>query len=355
MVLLVLACTGSEDVTSGPTCPPAPGEILRLETGAITTYLDAALRASSGFTTLCLGGGTYETSLELLGETRTLPGRLRVIGTGDTTLVPRTDDTGAVDAAVDPWLLFTPSDELELQDLAFELPLSLSARSVRLDNVELRGFEVLADEDDSAALDILATDSVVVDGLQVSELDVEDQVLRLEGTTVQVDGLKLLGTRSARGGQVELSGDVTASDWEVCDTVALRNEPGHPLVSVFGPLTADGLVFDDNDANGPAVSAWSRMELSDIHIESHRSTWTGAITAFSSAALVDVQLLGVTSSEGALSVYPTAPEERVTLTNVAFGVDDDANERCDISLNSNCVANELGLVDEMICDTTGCR
>ena len=354
MWLLVLACTGPEDEPSQASCPPEPGQILRLETGLTTEYLDAAIRDASGFTTLCLGDGAYETSLVLDRAATDLPGRLAILGSGDTRLVPRADDTGPVGPA-ERWYLTSPADELELKDLTFELPVDVAARSVSLTGVGLQGFEVVEDEDDHAALQVVGTEQVVVDGLVATQVEVHDQVVRVEAPELVVGGLTLSSLRSASGAHVELTGQVTATDWAFTDTIALRNEPGHPMVAVFGEVQGDGLVFHDNESNGPAITSWSRMDLQSVEIVGMRSTWTGALTFFAGGSLTDATLAEVTSGEGALALYLSGAEDRVALERVAFGLDEQANDRCDVSVLGGCILSEVGEIDELICDNTGCR
>lgn len=352
MVLLALACTGPQDTGSGPTCPPAPGEVLRLETGQVGTNLDAMLRSASGLTTLCLGGGVYETSLQLEVADGQLPGSITLLGTDDAVLDARLDDSAAEPV---PFTLITPGDALVLQDLTLRIPLRLSGREVTLRNVTVQDAIVEPNELDLAAVDLLATGPVEVDGLSLSGLEVQDQGLRVEGETVRMVDLTYRDVRSVTGAHVEITGALTAERWAIQDTLALLNEPGHPVVSVFGSVDGGQLAFTGNEANGPALSSWSRMDLEDVSVVDHRSTWTGGLTVFSSGSLSNVELAEVRSPEGALAFYPTAPEERLTLADVTFGVDEAANDRCDISLSGTCQHAELGVVDEMICETSGCR
>ena len=352
MLWWVLACTGPEEV-SEPSCPPAAGEILRLETGEIGADLDLMMKGTAGWVTLCLGEGQFPTNLAVDKRDEALPGQVTWIGTDGTVLVPEEAlDTGATDLVP---LQLGLNQPVVFQDLRLELPAIVHATEVTLRNVELAAFTI--ESEDLPALYLLAEDRVSLEDMRASELQVDDVALYLEAPEITIDGLDYRDNRSAAGGHIELYGEATLRDLVVADTIALRNEPGRSIVSAWNDVVVEDAVFEGNDANGPALGCAAGIDAEGLVIRDHRSNWTGALTLFHSGTLSGLEITDSVSYEGALALYPNGADSLFRIDDSNFGSDDngDDNEPCDISMYGSCLRSDLEDVETLLCDPSGCR
>ena len=348
MLWWVVACTGPEE-PAGPTCPPAEGEILRLETGELGDDLDLMMRGTAGWVTLCLGPGTFPSNLEIDKTDEGLPGQVSWIGTEGTVIVPELEDTGAEPT---PLRLLT-NQPLVLQDLALEAPLELAGSTIRLADVGLSGLELSSEDLPAIALE--ASDGIELEDLSVNDVQADDVVLRLEAPTIDVDGLDYREVRSMLGSHIELHGEASLRKLRVEDTQVLRNEPGRALISAYEDATLEDAVFVGNIANGPALGAAQTLDAQGLEIREHRSGWTGALTLFGGGTLSEVVLHQNVTSDGALSLYPVAADNIVLIEQGDFGADELDNLPCDASIHGACVRSDLEVFESLLCDPSGCR
>ena len=307
------------------------------------------MKGTAGWVTLCLGAGSYSTSLDMDKTDETLPGQVSWIGEEGVVLVPVLEDTGA---EATPLKLLT-HQPVVFQGLRFELPLELTADSITLRDVELGGFTLTAEE--TPALSAKVEEELVIDGLSVSAIQVDDVALRLEGETITIADLDYRESRSVLGAHIELRGEASIAGLLVEDTIVLMNEPGRALMTAYKDLSIEDSRFATNQSNGPALGAAESLEASDLVITDHRSTWTGALTLFGSATLSRLELTDNVGGEGALALYPVGPASLVLIEQSDFGAEDLDNDPCDISLYGGCIRSDLEKIESLLCDQSGCR
>ena len=113
------------------------------------------------------------------------------------------------------------------------------------------------------------------------------------------------------------------------------NRTNGPLLSGFGDLMAERVIFADNDATGSAV----------LRHHSYEDTTT-AVSINESVFVRNV------SPDAAVGLYDGAT---LTLDDVDFGTGVDANGTCDVSVDGACAAEGLGPHADLACDGDGCE
>lgn len=344
MLLALLACT-EPPPTSSP-CPPGPGEILVLETGANYLWLDKAIGSGTGFRTVCLGEGVYETELELQElESGLLRGRLALVGAGS-------DRSSLVGVGEDPWVLRVASD-LHLEGLRFELPVRVEGLSLELHDVAVADFTSEALPARFEGLEGLSVTDLALSGLEFPgralELDAGE-----EAEDLQIQGLSLLGLRSSSGELAAFEHAAVVQDLLVLDNVALTNAPGAAGLST-ARLELSGATLSGNELNGPVLAPAGPFEGRDIELRGNLSRVLGALSLLHEGALRDSAILDNSGGSGALSMVFVEPDREVLLEAVDLGEDSLDNSPCDVGLNTVCLPLELGYVEAMECSAAGCE
>ncbi len=344
-LLASLACTEPPPAEE-PRCAPEPGEIIRLETGALYAYLDRAMDDGRGLRTLCLGEGSYETSMELQEtEAEILRGRLSLVGAGS-------DRTLLVSEDGDPWVLRVASD-VSLEGLGFTMPVEVEGLTLSVTDVALRGFDT-----EALAARFEGVESLQIQGLQLAELEVTGRALELsageDAEAMQIEDLQLLDLRSMTGELAALEHPARIEGLLVTDNVALTNTPGASGVTA-GELELVDASLTGNELNGPVLAPAGALTASGLRVSGNLSRVLGALTLTEDADIRDSTFTDNSGGGGAISLVFVEAERRLILESVDMGEDSLDNVPCDIGLNTRCLADELGLVELLECDVSGCR
>jgi hypothetical protein len=344
-LLASLACT-NPPAPSGGACAPGPGEILVVETGFVFTYLDRAIGDGRGLRTICLGEGSYETSLDLQEtEAELLRGRVSLVGAGsDATLLTSPDG--------DPWVMRVASD-LELQGLGFRMPVEVEGLTLSLTDVAVEDFET-----EAVPARFEALESVEIRGLRLSGLEVTARALELsageDAATMQIEDLQLLGLRSMTGELAALEHPAHVEGLVVTDNVALTNAPGASGITASS-LSLVEATLSGNELNGPVLAPTGSFEATGLSVTGNLSRVLGALTLMQDASIREATITDNSGGGGALSLVFVEPDRSLTLESVDLGEDSLDNQPCDVGVNTSCLALELGWVDELECDQAGCR
>lgn len=345
-LLASLACTDPPPTRPQRDCPPGPGEIVLLETGGEFLYLDRAINEGSGLRTVCLGEGSYETELDLeRTEAELLRGRVRIVGAGSESTVLSSPDG-------DPWTLRLASD-LSLEGLAFTMPVDIEGLSLELVDISVQDF---SSEALPARLEGL--EGLSAQGLSLSGLEFEGRALELaagdEAEPMELSELSLLGLRSMTGELAALEHEAVIHELRVIDNVALTNAPGASGITA-GRLEVYGGMLSANELNGPVLAPTGAFTASDLTVASNLSRVLGALTLMQDGHIRDSMIADNSGGSGALSLVYVDGERQLLLEDVDMGEDSIDNSPCDIGLNTNCLDLELGQVDSLECDISGCR
>lgn len=344
MLLTLLACI-EPPVEEPASCPPEPGQVLRVETGQVFESLDAALDGDSPWLTLCLGEGEFPVSQDL---NMTAAGRLRtqvaLVGAGrDVTRIVLADD-----ALIPVWTLQGPPDLLSIADLTLGLPVFLAASEVRLGRTGWQGVD-----SQDLPLGMLQFDQLEADALSLTDNQFGYNALIFIALQDQPVVLRDLHAHQNTGTFGRLlafqAPDARLIDPDLEGNVDATAGSGFPLIWAQDALQVSGARMVDNRNNGPQLYA-SDLTVQDSVLQGNRSAYQGNVLALDRGALTDVQLLENVSPDAAISWIPSG-QGALELDRVDFGVD---NRPCDLSWYGVCQLTASGLQESGRCDAAGC-
>ena len=173
-------------------------------------------------------------------------------------------------------------------------------------------------------------------------------------------GLSLHDNQSAAGYLAELHGAIELSDSHIYANVRSDDQPGYDLLEFFGPSVADGVVFEDNDFNGPMLRAYESLDASDLVVKRNKTGFAAAVALMGPSRLQSSRIESNTAPDGALGIYHNGS---VALDSVNVEVAKGSNAPCDLagkpctdqSCMSQCFEQELGEGEPRWCDAYGCQ
>jgi hypothetical protein len=329
-----------------------PGMIVRASTGETFDTFEDAVESAHTEDSFCVGAGTYSMDTAALqhGEAGPYAQSLRITGagSGETVLVASDYET----------LVYVQI-----------------AGSLLVDGLTISGGRVRLEADELVVRDLEFTNyagwkrglSLQGDTLDLEDIAIHDNTMDYaSGLFVDasdagtISGLSLHDNRSAAGYLAELHGAIELTDSHIYSNVRTDDDPGYDLLEFFGPSVADGVVFEDNDFNGPMLRAYDSLDASDLVVTRNETGYAAAVALMGPSRLESSRIDSNTAPDGALGIYKNGS---VALESINVQIAKGTNAPCDLAgkpctdqtCMSQCFADTLGEGEPTWCDAYGCK
>ena len=329
-----------------------PSTIVRTSTGETFSSFEEAVESAHTEDAFCVGPGTFRLGSAALQRPDSGPysQALRILGAGS-------DQTILVADSYETLLYIELAGALRVEGL------TISGGRARLeaDVLGVRDLKFVDYAGDKRGL-ALQGDAIDVDGLEISgnQMDYASGLFADAREVGTISGLLLHDNRSAAGYLAELHGNIELRDSHIYANVRSDEQPGYDLLEFFGPGVVDGVVFEDNDFNGPMLRAYDSLDSTNLVLRRNRTGFAAALALMGPSRLVASNIESNTAPDGALGIYHNGS---VALDSVNANVDKGSNAPCDLagkpcsdqSCVSQCFEAELGEGEPSWCDAYGCE
>lgn len=347
LLFALLACVDTKVPLGGAdSVACADGEIRVASTGTTYPTLGTAMAGAADIDTVCIGAGTWllDDTLTCSGDRLDMGGRtLTVVGAGaeHTTLV----GSGGMGPGSFCYELRIDTREAaqSWSGVTFSnAAVSLEGSEVAVSDVRvtryaggLRAFYVNAGRLDIRGLTL--ADNVVDYGAGFD--------LRGDGT---ITDLVVERNRSDLGYVGELYGDIAWTGGRVSGNTRTTDEPGYDFIETWGDVRVTSVDFTDNVTNGPILTAYDALALTNVQFRGNDTDWHGVLTSRGHVTMTGGAVRGNVGAEGAMAVLD---DGRLDLV----GVDVEDNVGCAVTGDGACLREALGPDTTVSCDAGGCR
>ncbi|MCB9762349.1 MAG: hypothetical protein H6739_21310 [Alphaproteobacteria bacterium] len=346
LLLSLFACAPAP--TAAGDCPAGPGQVWDLDREVMRDSLDSALNVPGETVHLCLGDGKFPVDGPLLAldSDQVDPPDIHITGQGAyrTLLVP-----GRVDG-----LRAVVHGELRLEGVSITGPVDLIGGQVDLRDVAIHGVQ---DPDLVGLVDISGGD-VTVDGLTLTDNLIAADLLRIWGRSdsavIDVYDLAVYDNRALWDFEIILGqGRVNLEHAWLSNNHVQRVDSPHHFVTLAGPTVAYDVHIQGNNTNGPALSAFARLDAESLLVSENEGSWATSVYLGAPATLTKTLITGNRAPNGAVGLYPSQSDRgSVWLQAVDLGAEE---QGCDISAQGVCLRDDLTLVGDLVCEAGGCR
>lgn len=347
LVLLLLGCAEGPSDADKPAVEwgvCADGEIRLASTGAAYGTLAAAVADAADVDRVCVGAGTFPLygARDCVDPDYDFDGSTLVVeGAGS----DRTRLEGGGDACADFPFDATPEGGLRALSgvTLWNASTRFSGGDAVLEDVRVAGYVGAA-----RALRVHA-ETLSMRGVTFAENTVDYGAgfeIYADGT---IEDLIVEGNRSAAGYVGEIAGTVTWVGGRVEGNVRTAEEPGYDFLETWGDVTIADVAFTDNRVNGPVLTTYGALALTDVRFVGNDANYRGVLTSYGGAlTMTGGAIEGNHGADGAVALYTEG-------TAALDGVDLRDNDACAVSGNGACLVEDTDAPATLACDVTGCE
>ncbi|MCB9746088.1 MAG: hypothetical protein H6740_26165 [Alphaproteobacteria bacterium] len=353
LILSLFACADYTltPTTGGSGCGAGPDEVVDLDSGRRYERLDDVDWTSGKSHRICLGAGKHlvEGPLLALDSDPTDPPELLLYGAGamETRLVPMGEDS----------LRIITHGDLTLMGVGFAGPADLIGDHVELLDVAVHSVEA----PDELQLFTVYGYSVDAEGLTFSNNLIRQGLFTIGGrgddASISIRDLRVYDNRATYALDMVLrDADISLDGVEIFENSDVEVDDYRHFFTTWGLVDAVDVAITRNRVNGPAWTVGGPLHADGLMVTDHVSEWASTLYVAADTRLLGAVLRRNDSPSGAVGLYRTSVDVgAVWMSDTDMGGGPWDNLRCDVSIRGYCLADDLDMVDELLCDDHGCR